>query len=75
MKKIEKFYNSKLGQSIAELLRWVLFGAIGLIVDGLIIIFTEQPTSNLSFFILFGLRFVDAILHKSGLAEKGISRF
>lgn len=75
MKKIEKFYNSKLGQSIAELLRWVLFGAIGLIVDGLIVIFTEQPTSNLSFFILFGLRFVDAILHKSGLAEKGISRF
>lgn len=75
MKKIVKFYNSKLGQSIAELLRWVLFGAIGLIVDGLIVIFTDQPESNLTLYILFGLRFIDAILHKSGLLEKGISRF
>lgn len=75
MKKIEEFYNSKNGQSIMVLLRSALFLVLGYVIDGLINIFTTTDQTTTVVAVTIFLKLVDEILHKSGLAEKGISRF
>ena len=87
MKKLDfefwfEFWNSPLGKGLTEILRW---GASAL-VSQLLIILSEILSRVLTFLptleqtigivvLTMLVRALDAILHKSGIAERGIVRF
>lgn len=67
--------NTPLGQIFIEALRWAVMGAISILVTQLLVLLPGiQQTPNVMMLTLI-LRFIDAALHKSGYAEKGITRF
>lgn len=68
--------DNPLGKAVLESLRWGLMAFVAVVVKTLL---NEIPQLELdpSFTILLtaSLRFADAILHKSGVAQKGLVRF
>lgn len=70
------FWDSPTGKGIKEALRWAVLGFFSLLIDGLIENFTKMETPPEAMpLILLALRFIDSMLHKSGVAERGITRF
>ena len=71
MKEFKKWLESPLGKAVLEALRW----GICAVVSRLLLLLPQlnQTTDVATLTII--LRFVDAALHKSGVAEKGILRF
>lgn len=73
---MKKFIESKLGKMIIEILRWgVLAFASTVITKSLEFIPGLNLDQNTELYLTMTLRFVDSLLHKSGVAEKGITRF
>lgn len=68
--------KEKLKKFLLEALRWGVFGFTSAVIQ-----FTLENIGGLeldpSFVLVLtsALRFVDAALHKSGVAEKGLARF
>jgi len=71
-----KLWQSPLGKIIIEAGRWAVLGAISLFVTKLIeLVPGSELDPNFQYAILIGLRMLDSFLHKSGIAEKGLTRF
>ena len=73
---MKKFIESPYGKAILEAGRWALLGAISIFITKLLELIPGlklDPTFEYS--LLAFLRFADLLLHKSGLSEKGITRF
>jgi hypothetical protein len=71
-----EFWNSALGKGILAVLRNALITVAGLLISGLITVFTGadiDPTAKL--LIVGALKIIDELLHKTGVAVKGITRF
>ncbi|MCK9371246.1 hypothetical protein M0R04_15140 [Candidatus Dojkabacteria bacterium] len=75
MKKLTEFFNTKYGKIALEAFRWGLFVGLSAIISKALELLAGIPQDNNVILFTFILRFLDAILHKSGIAEKGISRF
>lgn len=80
MKKLTKFlkdfFETPLGKGIITTLRNAALAAAGIIVSELITLFTGsdlEPTTKL--IIIGALKLLDEGLHKTGIAEKGLTRF
>jgi hypothetical protein len=76
MSKWQAFWASPLGNGIKAVLRNVLITAAGLAISGLITVFTGaeiDPTVKL--LVVGALKVIDELLHKTGIAEKGLTRF
>jgi hypothetical protein len=74
--KISKILESKVGKLIIEAGRWAFLGAIALFIDKAIeLVPGAKLDPNFATYLLLVLRFIDSELHKSGVAEKGITRF
>lgn len=71
LKKIKVFIESPLGKVILEAGRWGILAALSKI---LLLLPQIEQTTNIETLTII-LRFIDASLHKSGIAEKGIVRF
>jgi hypothetical protein len=68
--------ETPIGKMVLEALRWaVLAFASTLITKLLELVPNAEIDSNLTVYLTIFLRFIDAALHKSGVAEKGITRF
>lgn len=58
-----------------EALRWAVLGAVSLFITKLLeLVPTLEQTPSIELMTMV-LRFADAALHKSGVAEKGVVRF
>lgn len=76
MKKIVNFLNSDFGKGIVAILRNAVIVALGLIVSELVVLISGSQLSEVTkLFIIGTLKVIDEYLHKTGLAEKGITRF
>jgi hypothetical protein len=76
LKTIKSFLETPLGKGIVTTVRNAVIAMAGLIVSDLITLFTGadiDPTTKL--IIIGALKIVDEGLHKTGIAEKGITRF
>jgi hypothetical protein len=74
--KWKEFWASPLGNGIKAILRNVLITAAGLLITSLITLFTGaeiDPTVKL--LVVGALKVIDELLHKTGIAEKGLTRF
>lgn len=73
---MKKFLESPLGKLLLEAGRWAVLGAVSIFITKAIELL---PGVGLSPYfeirLVAFLRFVDLLLHKSGFAEKGITRF
>lgn len=76
-KRIVRFLGKPLGKMILEILRWGVFAFVSTIVAKGIELLpsVEGVDPSLIIYLTMALRFIDSLLHKSGWAEKGISRF
>jgi hypothetical protein len=69
-------FDTPTGKVVVEALRWAVLAFVSALVTKLLeLIPNANIDSNLSVYLTIFLRFVDAALHKSGVAEKGIVRF
>jgi len=76
MKKLKAFLGTPVGKGIITILRNTVIGAFGFIVSELIVLFTGlEMNLTMKIFVVGGLKLIDEILHKTGVAEKGITRF
>ena len=76
MKKITEFLNSDFGKGLVAILRNAVIVALGLIISGLVTLISGSELSEVTkLFIIGTLKVIDEYLHKTGLAEKGITRF
>jgi hypothetical protein len=76
MKKITDFLNSDFGKGLVAILRNAVIVALGLIISGLVTLISGSELSEVTkLFIIGALKVIDEYLHKTGLAEKGITRF
>ena len=68
--------DSSLGKGLVTLLRNAALAAAGLIVVGLIeLVGGLQLDPSIKLMIVASLKVVDELLHKTGVAEKGLTRF
>jgi hypothetical protein len=75
-KTFSKFLESKVGKLVLEAARWAVLGAVSIFIDKAIeLVPGANLDPNFSLYLLAALRFIDAALHKSGVAEKGLTRF
>ena len=73
---IEKFMETPFAKGVLEALRWAVLGAVSLFVEKLIeLIPGMNLDANFVVILTAVLRLIDSLLHKSGVAEKGIVRF
>ncbi len=71
-----EFWQGPLGKVILEALRWAVLGALSLFIQKVLeLIPGANLDPNFAFYLTAGLRFVDGLLHKSGVAQKGLTRF
>jgi hypothetical protein len=76
MKKITDFLNSDFSKGLVAILRNAVIVALGLIISGLVTLISGSELSEVTkLFIIGALKVIDEYLHKTGLAEKGITRF
>lgn len=69
------FLNTPIGKIVTEALRWGLLALLATVISKLLVLVpTIEQTPSIEA-LLMVLRFADAVLHKTGLAEKGITRF
>ena len=73
--RLSEFLDSKLGQVALEALRWGLFVGVAAVVSKALELLAGVEQSSSVVLLTFALRFADSALHKSGIAEKGLSRF
>jgi hypothetical protein len=70
------YWDTPLGKVIIEAGRWAVLGAVSLFITKLIdLVPGANIDPNLQYFLLLGLKMLDSMLHKSGVAKKGIVRF
>jgi len=80
-RKLAKFFKSRLGKLVLEAGRWAVLGAVAVILVrlGLVEVFVELVPwleEGLSAGdVTVVLRLIDLLLHKSGYAQKGLTRF
>ena len=68
--------DSSLGKGLVTLLRNAALAAAGLIVTGLIeLVGGLQLDPSIKLMVVASLKVIDEILHKTGIAEKGLTRF
>lgn len=74
-RKIMSFSETPLGRVVLESLRWAVLAFISVLVSQLLVLLPgiEQTPSIVALTLV--LRYVDSMLHKSTVAEKGIVRF
>jgi len=73
---IKKFFKTDFGNGILAIIRNGAIIAIGFIVTGLITLVSGAQISEVYKLIIIGLlKMIDEYLHKTGLVEKGITRF
>ncbi len=72
---MKKFLDSKLGQGVIEVSRWAVLAFVSVLLDGLINLFTTTDQTSTIVALTLVLRLIDSVLHKSGYAEKGLTRF
>lgn len=76
MSKWNEFWSSPLGKGILAVLRNVVITAAGLLVSGLITTITGADLDpTLKLVIVGALKVADELLHKTGVAVKGLTRF
>ena len=76
MNKIKEFLETDFGKGLIGIVRNAVIVALGLVVSGLITLVSGMELSEVTkLFIVGALKVVDEYLHKTGLAEKGITRF
>jgi len=71
-----EFWSGPLGKGITAIVRNAVIVALGLIVSGLVTLFTNadiDPTTKI--LIIGALKAIDELLHKTGIAERGLTRF
>jgi hypothetical protein len=76
MTKWQEFWASPLGKGVMAVLRNALITAAGLVVSGLVTLITGaelDPTVKLV--VIAVLKLADELLHKTGIATKGLTRF
>jgi hypothetical protein len=76
MTKWQEFWASPLGKGVMAVLRNALITAAGLVVSGLVTLITGaelDPTVKLV--VIAVLKMADELLHKTGIATKGLTRF
>lgn len=71
MEETKSFFNTALGKAVLEALRW---GVCAVVSQLLVLLPAIDQTTNVITLIIV-LRFIDAVLHKSGVATYGITRF
>jgi len=71
LKQVKLFLESPLGKAVLEALRW---GALAVVSKLLLLLPALEQTTDIVTLTAI-LRFIDAVLHKSGVAEKGLVRF
>ena len=70
------FWQSPLGKGIISIFRNGAIGMGGLIVSELVTLFTNTEMEPMTKLLIIGsLKIIDELLHKTGVAEKGITRF
>lgn len=79
MNKIKEFWNSlpkKFRNGLISLLRNAVIGFAGVVLAGLVDLVPSLELSETATLIIIGvLKLLDETLHKTGIAEKGITRF
>jgi hypothetical protein len=76
MTKWQEFWASPLGKGVMAVLRNALITAAGLAISGLLTLITGaelDPTVKLV--VIAVLKMADELLHKTGIATKGLTRF
>lgn len=74
-KKFIKVLKSPLGKIILEALRWGVLAFVSMVVTKLLVLIPSIEATPSIEVLTIALRFIDAALHKSGWALKGITRF
>ena len=73
---MKKFLESPLGKGVLEAGRWALLAFVSTFVTrALDLVPGLELDPALAFKLTAFLRFADLLLHKSGVAEKGLVRF
>jgi hypothetical protein len=76
MSKWQEFWASPLGKGVMAVLRNALIAAAGLAISGLIsVISGAELDPTLELVIIAVLKMADELLHKTGVATKGLTRF
>lgn len=76
MAKKLNFVKSKLGKLLLEALRWAVLAFVSLVVMKLLELLPGAELSpEVTLLLTAALRLVDKLLHESGVAEKGLTRF
>ncbi len=77
MKRALKVYlDTPIGKMIVEALRWSVLAFFSTLVTKMIeLVPGSDVDPQLAVYLTLFLRFLDAALHKSGVAEKGLTRF
>ena len=74
--KWQEFWSSPFGKGLLAVLRNVLIVAVGLLVTGLLEYFTTAEMNPvIQMLVIAGLKLIDELLHKTGVAERGLTRF
>lgn len=72
----KKFWDSPIGKGLLAILRNAAIVAAGLIVTGLVTLVTGADIDPMvKAIIIVVLKQIDEFLHKTGIAEKGLTRF
>ena len=73
--KLFELFDSPMGKMSLEVLRWGIFAFVATVIDrSSVLLGTVEQTPSVETMTII-LRFADAVLHKSGVAIKGITRF
>lgn len=74
--KWQEFWSSSIGKGVLAVLRNAVLVAAGLVISGLIPLITGADIDpNVKLVIIAALKLVDEMLHKTGVAQKGLTRF
>ena len=75
-KKLTAFFKGPFGKGLLEALRWGVLAFVSVVVTELLkLVPTLEADSVWAVYGTLALRFLDATLHKTGVAEKGLTRF
>lgn len=70
------FWNEPIGKLIKEALRWAVLGAVSIFVTRLLELIPNSGIDpDVTLWLTIILKFIDGALHKTGVAQKGLTRF
>lgn len=76
MARVTRFIDTPAGRTIREALRWGVLAFASAVVQYLLTnVGNLELDPSFILIVTAGLRFADSALHKSGIVEKGITRF